>query len=334
MPRRLVASPAARRGVPFAITHATVVSADLDSLAAANRHAVYGQVARWLIHDLRNPTQALTLITELMGEGPEAGDPGAVETIREATAQLSRSLELLDRLLRLPRPAVEAAPLSLRDSLEFVGALHRSHRSGMRLDLEGALGAVLPAVAGVEHEIEQILLNLVLNALEATGEATGARLVVDAIAVDGRRASERDRQRSGNSARPPGAAVRPRAHGPGRPAPGPRARGVARAGAAIRRGPGPLGRAPGRARGSTCCCRPGAAARPRAAGDHGLELLHAAERLPRPGQIGQPGRRRDRSSTRRAFHHQGQHRSPLTGVAAHSDGRCRQRRLIRCPLGR
>ena len=68
-------------------------------------------MARWLIHDLRNPTQALTLITELMGEGPEAGDPGTVETIREATAQLSRSLELLDRLLRLPRPAVEAAPL-------------------------------------------------------------------------------------------------------------------------------------------------------------------------------------------------------------------------------
>ena len=175
---------AAGRGVPFAITHATVVSADLDSLAAANRYAVYGQVARWLIHDLRNPTQALTLITELMGDGPEAGDPSAVETIREATAQLSRSLELLDRLLRLPRPAVEAAPLSLRDSVDFVGALHRGHRSGMRLDLEGALGAVLPAVAGVEHEIEQILLNLVLNALEATGEATGARLVVDAIALD------------------------------------------------------------------------------------------------------------------------------------------------------
>jgi two-component system C4-dicarboxylate transport sensor histidine kinase DctB len=175
----------AGRGVPFAITSSAVVPADLDSLAAANRHALYGQVARWLIHDLRNPTQALTLITELMGEAPEAGDPGTVETIREATAQLSRSLELLDRLLRLPRPAVEAAPLSLRDSLEFVGALHFSHRSGMRLDLEGAMGAVLPAVAGVEHEIEQILLNLVMNALEATGEAAGTRLVVGAIAMDG-----------------------------------------------------------------------------------------------------------------------------------------------------
>jgi two-component system C4-dicarboxylate transport sensor histidine kinase DctB len=140
-------------------------------------------VARWLIHDLRNPTQALTLITELMDQGPEAGNTGTVETIREATTQLARSLELLDRLLRLPRPV--AGPISLRDSLEFVGALHRSRRSEMRLDLEGGLGAVLPAVAGVEHEIEQILLNLILNALEATGETSGAALVVDAIALDG-----------------------------------------------------------------------------------------------------------------------------------------------------
>lgn len=118
-----------------------------------------------------------------MDEGP--GDAGTVETIREATAQLTRTLELLDRLLRLPRPAAEAGPISLRDSLEFVGALHRSHRSVMRLDLEGGLGAVLPAVAGVEHEVEQILLNLILNALEATGDAPGAALVVDAIAADG-----------------------------------------------------------------------------------------------------------------------------------------------------
>ena len=40
---------------------------------AANRAAVYGQVSRWLIHELRNPTQALTLVTELMGGGDVEG---------------------------------------------------------------------------------------------------------------------------------------------------------------------------------------------------------------------------------------------------------------------
>jgi signal transduction histidine kinase len=144
---------------------------------------VYGQVARWLIHDLRNPAQALTLITELMLEAPEADDLAAVETVREATGKLARSLELLDRLLRVPRAPAEAAPLSLRDSLEFVGALYSRQRSGLRLDMEGAFAATLPAIAGAEHEIEQILLNLILNALEAMGEAVGGRIVVDAVAL-------------------------------------------------------------------------------------------------------------------------------------------------------
>ena len=169
----------------MAIVHATVLPADLDALAAANRHAVYGQVARWLVHDLRNPAQALTLITELMVEGTDDSHADAVETVREATAQLSRSLELLDRLLRLPRPAPEPAPLSLLDSLEFVAALNRSRRSGVHLDLEGAVGAALPAISGAEHEVEQILLNLLLNSLEALGERSDARVVVRAATVGG-----------------------------------------------------------------------------------------------------------------------------------------------------
>jgi two-component system C4-dicarboxylate transport sensor histidine kinase DctB len=176
---------AAGRGVPYAIAHAPVVPTPLETLAAANRHAVYGLVARWLVHDLRNPTQALTLITELMRDDPEGGDAGAVETVREATAQLAHSLGLLDRLLRLPRPDTEPGPISLVDRLEFVAALHRSHRSGVHLEVEGAMGGSLPAVCGAEHEVDQILLNLVLNALEAMQERPGSRLVIRADLVDG-----------------------------------------------------------------------------------------------------------------------------------------------------
>ncbi|HET9039780.1 MAG TPA: HAMP domain-containing sensor histidine kinase [Gemmatimonadales bacterium] len=167
----------------MAITHAPVVPTEFDTLAAANRHAVYGLVARWLVHDLRNPTQALTLITELMGDEPETA--GAAETVREATARLGQSLQLLDRLLRLPRPRTEPVPVSLQDSLDFVAALHRSHRSGTQLDLESAAGSSLPPIGAAEHEVEQILLNLVLNAQEALSERPGGRLVIRADLVDG-----------------------------------------------------------------------------------------------------------------------------------------------------
>ncbi len=181
---RVVRTPG--RDVPFPIEQVTHASAPPELLVLANRHAVYGRAARWLIHDLRNPAQALSLITELMDDEPEAGDPDAAETIREATSHLGQTLEMLDRLLRLTPPAAEPAPLSVTDSLRFVAALHRLNRTGVVLDLSGEPNAEpwasLPAVRGVEQDLEQILLNLLLNALAAVGQEGSGRIAIRASA--------------------------------------------------------------------------------------------------------------------------------------------------------
>ncbi len=97
------------RGLVLSHSRLHPVPAQFDVLIAANRATAYGAVSRWLLHDLRNPTQALTLITELMG-GPGGMDPDLLKTINESTAHLARSLELLDRVLRAPRPAWHRSP--------------------------------------------------------------------------------------------------------------------------------------------------------------------------------------------------------------------------------
>lgn len=155
-------------------------------LRAVNRNAVYGQVSRWLIHDLRNPSQALTLITELMQGGPDPDDDPPENTIREATRHLVRSLELLDRVLRVPSRSIETGPVSLREHLDFLGALHHVHRSPVTLDLSKALEASLPAVAGVDDHIEHALLNLMMNATEACGDRPDGRIGVSAEVSSGK----------------------------------------------------------------------------------------------------------------------------------------------------
>jgi C4-dicarboxylate-specific signal transduction histidine kinase len=147
---------------------------------AANRAAVYGQVSRWLIHDLRNPTQALTLITELMGGEPDSGVEAARRSVAEATTHLTHSLELLDRALRTPSWGTDPAPVCLPDILRFLGSLYRVHRSSIELDLGPALAVSLPAVIGVEDHLEHALLNLVVNALEAFGDGLQGRISVGA----------------------------------------------------------------------------------------------------------------------------------------------------------
>jgi signal transduction histidine kinase len=146
---------------------------------------VYGQVARWLIHDLRNPTQALTLMAELVHDAPQPGDETIPATIREAAGHLGSSLELLDRLLRLPPPGPEARPVSLTDSLVFARSLYRVHRTSIVLDMDPALSPLLPAVRGTDQELEQILLNLVVNALEAMGERIDGVIRLRTDIVDG-----------------------------------------------------------------------------------------------------------------------------------------------------
>jgi two-component system, NtrC family, C4-dicarboxylate transport sensor histidine kinase DctB len=155
-------------------------------LVAANRAAVYGQVARWLIHDLRNPAQALTLITELMSGEPDPAVEAARRSVIEATTHLTRSLELLDRALRAPSRSADRGPVSLSDILRFLGSLHRVHRSSIQLDLRPALAMPLPAVIGAEDHLEHALLNLVVNALEAFGARPEGRIAFGAE-VDGTR---------------------------------------------------------------------------------------------------------------------------------------------------
>jgi C4-dicarboxylate-specific signal transduction histidine kinase len=151
-----------------------------DLVVAANRQTVCTRVTRWLIHDLRNPTQALTLLAGLMEDEPLAGQVELGETLREGAAHVGRSLQLLDHLFASARPGSGPAPVSLLDSLRYVAALHGVQHSAVALDLAGAWADPLPAVWGVSHEIELMLLNLLLNSLEALRGRAGGRIVVTA----------------------------------------------------------------------------------------------------------------------------------------------------------
>jgi signal transduction histidine kinase len=151
-------------------------------VVAANRQAVCTRVTRWLIHDLRNPTQALTLLAGLMEDEPLAGQVQLGETLREGAAHVGRSLQLLDHLFAAG-PGSEPAPVSLLDSLRYIAALYGVQHSAVALDLAGAWAEPLPAVRGVSHEIELVLLNLVLNSLEALRGRSGGRIVVTASHV-------------------------------------------------------------------------------------------------------------------------------------------------------
>lgn len=136
-------------------------------LVAANRAALYGTVARWLMHDLRGPAQALSLVTDLLEQGDTLDEPAVRVSLQEASGRLRELLDLLDRVLRRPDPNEEPRPVVLREPLAFADTLLRLPRSKVTLDMEEALAARLPAARGVDEHVQHAILAVLVNAYEA-----------------------------------------------------------------------------------------------------------------------------------------------------------------------
>ena len=155
-------------------------------LVTANRAVAYGTVARWLLHDLRNPTQALSLVSELLTAPDAELDPDLRTTLCDATRQLGVCVDLLDRSLHTVSLAEPPRPVVLSDVFRFLSQLYGTCRSTVQLDISNVIGQPLPAVYANEAHLEHALLNVLMNAIEAIGDRGHGRIMVTAARVGAR----------------------------------------------------------------------------------------------------------------------------------------------------
>jgi C4-dicarboxylate-specific signal transduction histidine kinase len=128
-------------------------------LVAVNRAAAFNVAARWVLHDLRSPAQSLTLMADLIAEPTE--DLEGI--LREACANLARSLELLGRVVH-PPTAREVGPIAVGEPITFIADLQRAGRTHARLELD--VDPTLPPAVGIVLDLEHALLNLILHATD------------------------------------------------------------------------------------------------------------------------------------------------------------------------
>lgn len=144
------------------------------------RLEVTGRLVVTLAHDLRNPLASILLNVEALralGLGENARE--AVDDVRAAVERVSRTIDALVEFGRLGPPSVHDVVLD--DVLARVaGALRPALREGKhRLDVDLQSLAVL----GNPLLLEQIVANLITNAIESCGEGV---TVTVAAEPDGR----------------------------------------------------------------------------------------------------------------------------------------------------
>ncbi len=144
-----------------------------EELERLDRMAVLGELLAEVAHEVRNPLVSMKTFLQLLPDHRD--DHEFTEDFRKVVLEeLGRMERLLDALLRQARPertriAEEDEPATSQLG-EVFAALSRllEKRAGYRdVKLQTSIDEALPSVAIGEDPLRQVVLNLVLNALEA-----------------------------------------------------------------------------------------------------------------------------------------------------------------------
>jgi len=159
-----------------------------EQLQRADRLKTLGEVAAGLAHEIRHPLASIRGSLEIIGDRSLQDSPEA-EFSHLAMVEVQRLDDLVWEFLRYARPhQPDLRPTTLHGVVERVFALLRveAERAGVALVTEST--GSLPDVCIDPPQIEQVLLNLVLNAIQASPPGAcvrvGERLERQAAVID------------------------------------------------------------------------------------------------------------------------------------------------------
>jgi CheY-like chemotaxis protein len=135
-----------------------------------------GQMASGIAHDINNALSPVALYTESLLEqepGLSARARDYLETIQRAVEDVSHTVARMKDFYRQREPQLTLVPVKLNQLVQQVIDLTRARwhdmpqQRGIVIQVRTDLAVDLPPVMGVESEIREALINLILNAVDA-----------------------------------------------------------------------------------------------------------------------------------------------------------------------
>ncbi|HWG69660.1 MAG TPA: ATP-binding protein [Steroidobacteraceae bacterium] len=165
---------------------------DITTLLQAQRDAAWGEVARRLAHEIKNPLTPIQLSAERMRRkflgSMNAQDAQILERATHTiVAQVDAMKQMVNAFSEYARaPDVHFSSFDLNQLITEVVDLYRVQDSSA--DLKLLLNPHLPPISADRMRIRQILNNLVTNSLEALEGRPGARVEIEThLAEDAKR---------------------------------------------------------------------------------------------------------------------------------------------------
>jgi signal transduction histidine kinase len=136
-------------------------------LMRADKLAALGTLAAGVAHEINNPLQPLLTNLEMAIEDLDAGAPVDRELLDFARHDVQRIKRIVSRLLDFARPAVmELVPTDMNLIIREVMLLTGKQLEHAHVQVDYQPGRIRPVV-GSADQLKQVLLNLVVNAMDA-----------------------------------------------------------------------------------------------------------------------------------------------------------------------
>lgn len=152
-----------------------------EQLARADRLATIGEMAAAIAHEIRNPLTGISGALSVLSRDFPADDPRR-EIVRQTRLLIERLNNTVEDILHYSRPSSpQFQTVKLDDIVDrsLSLAAGEAKKAGIQVIREPASdadGAVSAMVSADPHQIQQVLLNLILNAIQAS--TAGGQIMV------------------------------------------------------------------------------------------------------------------------------------------------------------
>ena len=159
-----------------------------EQLRLSEKMAAIGLLAAGVAHEVNTPLTGISSFTQLLLERSEPTDPRR-ELLEKIERQTFRAAKIVNNLLNLSKPSSgEAAPVDVNVIVGDVLSLLEHQLRMSRVQVRRELSDVPVIVRGQEYKLQQVFLNLFLNARDAMPKggwlSVGTRVRAGDVMVD------------------------------------------------------------------------------------------------------------------------------------------------------
>lgn len=168
------------RGAALPNGHRLLVLDDITEVVSAQRSRAWGEVARRLAHEIKNPLTPIQLSAErlemkLRGKLAAPDDALLTRSVKTIVDQVDAMKRLVNEFRDYARlPSADLRPLDLNGVVTDVLALYAPENSVVPIRQE--LDLDCPSILGDAHQLRQVIHNLLQNAQDASLTASSGLL--------------------------------------------------------------------------------------------------------------------------------------------------------------